>query len=511
MKSDPHAKSLASLVSSSIHLLINNDETNLHRKNHETHPITFDHFNPASALTHSSYFLTNQIHSLPNTKSVTYMALNHVITIDQETVLMNTQMKQSPKLLKKSAGKSSCCIFRVPKSLVEIKKEAYQPQIVSIGPYHYGAKHLEMIQEHKWRYLNDMITRTSKSLGVFMNIVVSMENEIRECYSESIDRYSSNEVAKMMVLDGVFLIELFRKVGNLVDIQQDDPIFKMVWVFPFLLRDLLRIENQIPFFVLQKLFDESKPDTRRDNTRTIQSLILKFFSYVVDRKPEAVLTQFENIDGKHLLDFVRKSFIGTKDRNSRVDGTNEPSFKLIQPATKLVIAGVKFKVNQQAESFLDIKFQDGLLLIPQINMDDFYSSFLLNCMAFEQCYFHCSKDITSYVVFMGCLMNTSADVDLLSQSKIIENYFGTDKEIAKFFNDVGKDIVFDKKTNYLRGLFVELNEYCKNGWHVNWAGFKHTYFESPWAAVSAFAAFMLLSLATLQTFYTVFPYYHKRD
>ncbi|PWA55721.1 hypothetical protein CTI12_AA425290 [Artemisia annua] len=420
---------------------------------------------------------------------------------------MANQMKESPKLLRKLAGKDSCCIFRLPQSIVEINKEAYRPRIVSIGPYHYGNKDLNMIQEHKWRFLNDLITRSRKTLGEFMNMMVSMDKEIRESYSESIDQFSAKELAKMMVLDGVFLIELFRKVGKLVNTHQDDPIFRMVWVSPFLMRDLLKIENQIPFFVLQKLFDASSTNI---DTRPLRALILEFFNYLVDRQQE-VLHKYENQEGKHLLDFFRKSFIKNENENhvaSRaiVEKSNHPaSLKLIPPATKLVIAGVKFKANPQAESFLDIKFQNGLLLIPQINMDDFYSSFFLNCVAFEQCYSHCSKDITTYVVFMGCLMNTSTDVGLLSEKKIIENYFGTDKEIAKFFKNVGKDVAFDTRNNYLIGLFSELNSYCKNGWHVGFAGFKHTYFSSPWAAISALAASMLLILAALQTFFTIFP------
>ncbi|KAM0024838.1 hypothetical protein Hdeb2414_s0022g00620241 [Helianthus debilis subsp. tardiflorus] len=441
------------------------------------------------------------------------MDRNHVITIDKKEVdNMMTQIRKQPRLLNRLAGHTSCCIFRVPQSLVEINKEAYQPRIVSIGPYHYGNKDLEMIQEHKGRFLDNMITRTGKSLSVFVDIIVPLDKEIRESYSEYID-LGSNELAKMMVLDGVFLIELFRKVGKLVDTHPDDPIFKMAWVSPFLMRDILRIENQIPFFVLQKLYEASKRD---DLDRTLQSLILEFFNYMVDRKPN-VLSEYANCDGKHLLDFFRKSFITTKyDRNSvdpqtTTDETINPSLKLIKPATKLVTTGVKFKANHEAESFLDIEFKNGLLLIPQINMDDFYSSFFLNCMAFEQCYHHCSKDITTYVVFMGCLMRTSADVSLLSEKKIIENYFGTDKEISKFFNEVGKDVAFNIKNNYLKDLFVELNEYCKNGLRVTWAEFRHNYFGSPWITISAIAAFMVLFLTALQTVYTLISYYHKKD
>ncbi|XP_076887074.1 UPF0481 protein At3g47200-like isoform X1 [Bidens hawaiensis] len=436
------------------------------------------------------------------------MNQNHAITIDQEEVkIMMTEIKRPPKLLNKLAGGSSCCIFRVPRSLVEIKKEAYEPQIVSIGPYHFGNKDLEMIQEHKGRFLDDMLTRTGKSLDVFMNIIVSMDKQIRASYSESID-LGPNDLAKMMVLDGVFLIELFRKVGKLVSTHKDDPIFKMGWVSSFLVRDLLKIENQIPFCLLQNLFEESKDN----NTRTLQSLILEFFNYAVDRQP-TVLEKYKNLDGKHLLDIFRKSFINTKDKNSiypeAVVGTNNLSYTVPRPATKLDVSGVKFKANNQADSFLDIEFHDGLLLIPQINMDDFYGSFFLNCVTFEQCYSDCSKHFTTYIVFMGCLLNTSSDVSLLSQNDIVVNYFGSDKDVAKFFKAVGKDIPFNIKNSYLKGVFRELDDYCRNGLLVRWAEFKHTYFGSPWVTVSAIAAFMLLSLAFVQTFYTVFPYYHS--
>ncbi|KAJ9554752.1 hypothetical protein OSB04_009366 [Centaurea solstitialis] len=430
---------------------------------------------------------------------------SHVITIDQEVENMKTQMRKSPKLLHKYAGKESCCIFRVPQSLVEINKEAYQPRIVSIGPYHYGSKDLEMIQEHKWRFLDDFISRTGKSLESLLRSMVSMENKIRESYSESIEHIRSNDLAKMMVLDGVFLIELFRKVGKLIPTEQDDPIFKMVWMSPFLMRDLLRIENQIPYFVLQELFDESPI---KDKPCTLPSLILEFFNYAVDR-PKEVLKRYEKLEGKHLLDFFRKSFIKPSTTVNVNEKSDKLSLKLIQPATKLLVAGVKFKQNKNTNSFLDIEFRKGVLWIPQINMDDFYTSFFLNGMAFEQCYSKCSKEITTYVVFLGCLINNSLDVGLLSGSKIIENYFGTDKELVKFFNNVGKDVAFDIKDNYLKGLFVEVDEYCKNGWHVTWAGFRHRYFESPWASISAAAALALLLLAFLQTLYTIYPYYHK--
>lgn len=84
-------------------------------------------------------------------------------------------------------------------------------------------------------------------------------------------------------------------------------IFKMVWVSPFFMRDLLKIENQIPYFVLQKLFEESRTEI---DTRTLPSLILSFFNHAVDR-PTKVLERYVNLEGRHLLDLFRKSFIRT--------------------------------------------------------------------------------------------------------------------------------------------------------------------------------------------------------
>lgn len=544
------------------------------------------------------------------------MDRNRVITINRQVEIINAQMQRllEPHHIVDDDGSSSC-IFRVPQSLLEINKEAYQPQIVSIGPYHDG-KDLPMIKEHKWRYLNGLIKKTDAPLKSLLNSIVSMEKKIRQSYSETI-LHCSEDLAIMMVLDGVFLIEFFRKFGKMNHEHQNDPIFQMVWVIPFLMRDFLRIENQIPFFVLQELFDESQ--TEKD-VCTLPSLILKFFNYGALR-PKEVLSKYVDLKGEHvhLLDFFRKSFlikktdapIGNGTPSHVVDRPNqdacpermsddtsieviEPeemelikntaaligietsnddtsfevrlateseleetmmcvqtactgiefetsdddtsivsiqpakmhlkktvadnsSFESIQPATKLVVAGVKFKKKNKAKSFLDIKFKKGVLFIPQINLDDFYTHFILNGMIFEQCYSNCSKDITTYIVFLGCLINTSMDVGLLSDRKIIQNYLGTDEELVKFFNNVVKYVAFDVKDNYLIHVFKDINGYCDDWWQQKknagrgrWNEFKHTYFESPWTFISAFAAFVLLCLTTAQTFYTIYPYYYER-
>ncbi|XP_050123847.1 UPF0481 protein At3g47200-like [Malus sylvestris] len=473
-------------------------------------------------------------------------AANHI----QATTSLDRRIEETKWLLHPSSGNSSCCIFRVPQHLSEINKKACQPHIVSIGPCHYGDTRLEMMQQHKWRFLRDLLARTPSNgprLDHYRQVVESMEESIRGCYSETID-LSSHDLVEIMVLDGLFTVELFCKVGRkspsdpddlarLSPSDPDDPIFNLAWVFPNLICDLLRLENQIPFFVLQKLFDESKA-SREDSESSLAKLALEFFNHAVER------TDISTTEEKHLLDLLRLSFIpkpydqspqgqarnirpliqlirsakkplqGTRKavkkfvagiKSKTRKGNTSSSIEFIQSAEKLYLAGIKFK-TRDAMSFLDIRFLKGVLEIPRIVLDDLRTDLLMNFVAFEQCYFHCSKHVITYAAFMSCLIRTPADVSFLCDKKIIENYLGTDEEAADFFKNLGKDVPFDIDDSYLCELFKDVNEYHRNIWHVRWAGLRFKYFSTPWSFLSAVAAVVLLLLTAIQVFLAWYAY-----
>jgi hypothetical protein len=56
---------------------------------------------------------------------------------------------------------------------------------------------------------------------------MEVEKDARECYVEAIDYINPEQLVKILVIDGCFLIELFRKKANLVPREEDDPIFTM--------------------------------------------------------------------------------------------------------------------------------------------------------------------------------------------------------------------------------------------------------------------------------------------
>ncbi|CAB4287613.1 unnamed protein product [Prunus armeniaca] len=411
-------------------------------------------------------------------------ATNNILT----TISLEQRIKETKWLLHPSAGNSSCCIFRLPQYLLEINKKAYQPHIVSIGPYHYGDTHLDMMQQHKWRFLRDLLVRTPSpgpNLDDYRQVVASMEEDIRQCYSETIN-LCGQDLVEVMVLDGLCTIELFCKVRRLSPSDPDDPIFNLAWIFPDLIRDLLRLENQIPFVVLQTLFDKSK-SSREDSNSSLAQLALEFFSFAVER-PEEVIKQHFSVEAKHLLDLLHLSFIPEPHHRSPQNQNPKvilPLVQLIQMAKKPLAGILKASTRNTLKKFLG---RIKLKIMRKGNTSPLH--------------------ITTYAASMSCLISTPGDAAFLSDKNIIENYLGTDEEVAHFFKNLGKDVPFDIDDGYLCKLFKDVYKYHRNIWHVRWAGFRFKYFDTPWSFLSAVAAVVLLLLTAIQAFFAVYDYFN---
>ncbi|KAK4785389.1 hypothetical protein SAY86_002078 [Trapa natans] len=251
--------------------------------------------------------------------------------------------RNPPTLLSLTAGQDSCCIFRVPPSLVDINRKAYQPHIVSIGPFYHGGRQFLMIQQHKLRFLGDLLARNRRvSISNLFMTISAMEESIRRSYSETL-KFNSPELIEMMVLDLLavanlllmlclvsnflslnqfrcFIIELFFRAAKKAPFDPSDPLFNVQWVLPCLLRDLLRIENQIPYSVLQALF--SLCDANANGT-SLAGLALMSFNYMFQR-PTRVLEKYYDREGKHLLDLFRQTFVLASQFSSEVPSVSPP-------------------------------------------------------------------------------------------------------------------------------------------------------------------------------------------
>ncbi|KAF2571311.1 hypothetical protein F2Q70_00005677 [Brassica cretica] len=381
--------------------------------------------------------------------------------------------------------------------------QSIQPKIVSIGPYHHGKEHLKMAEQHKRRFLKFLVAKMQEN-GTdpqeLVNAVSTLEGDIRGSYSEDLG-YESEKLVEMMVLDGCFILTLFLIVsGKVVYTNLDDPIFRMPWILPSIRADLLLLENQVPYVLLQTLFETSNLVTNS----CLNELAFEFFDYSL-QKPETFWAKHYSLEAKHLLDLIRKTFVPVTCQRSIKEANGFLGFVL--SAKKLHLRGIKFKPRMNTDSILDIRFSNGVLHIPPVVMDDFTATVFLNCVAFEQLYADSSNHITSYVAFMACLINEESDAAFLSERRILENYFGTEEEVSRFYKSIGKDVAFDLERSYLAKVFEGVNEYSSKGFHVHCAEFVHTHFDSPWTFASSFAALLLLMFAALQVFFAAYSYF----
>ena len=92
-----------------------------------------------------------------------------------------------------------------------------------------------------------------------MCIIRDNEETIRSFYAETVlGRLHDNDFVKMILMDSIFILELFLR--NYYRIwESDDPKAADQWMTPLLMLDLLLVENQLPFFVLEILFTLAFP------------------------------------------------------------------------------------------------------------------------------------------------------------------------------------------------------------------------------------------------------------
>ncbi|XP_059462724.1 UPF0481 protein At3g47200-like [Corylus avellana] len=412
------------------------------------------------------------------------------------------------------------CIFRLPERFKNINGKSYEPQMVSIGPYHRGKPHLQIMEEFKWQCLAYFLKRPH-DLNLYMANLLPLEMRARNCYSETINNLTKSEFLEIMLLDGCFILELLRFLYSveIEDIRevQSHPLARMGRLKLLkIYKDLLLLENQIPSFVLLQLFQLSRMAWSWGHTDRAFSFIgIKVFSAILGIRYSGDKSRF-NGSFLHLLDMVRSIFIPPdheailqdRDEGFPLEYWYKP-FNTIPSVSKLRHAGIK--VNPRKDCFLVAEFLNGAIEMPNIILNDLMCSLLVNCVAFEQSYNNSSKHFSVYALFLDCLVNTVGDVEYLCDRRVIDNYIGTNLDAAGFINILGKDLTFDIDYFNLWSLFFNVNEYYRNRLNRHWTSFRREYFNKPWLWISALVALVLFVLTFLQTFFTIYAYVHPKN
>ncbi|KAF3447147.1 hypothetical protein FNV43_RR12327 [Rhamnella rubrinervis] len=387
-----------------------------------------------------------------------------------------------------------CCIYKVPVRLRCVKEKVYTPQGVSNGPLHHGKDDLKAMEEHKMRYLWDYIQRTNVSLEDYINIVKQSEPKLRSCYAETI-RFSSDEFLKIILVDSAFIIEvLLRDCIEEFQKEKHDRIFDKPWMLVDVTDDLILLENHLPFFILEDLFDPNKIKLHPTHMEefSIIELSYKFFtSWMHLEGTEENLKKMSSTTIQHFVDFLRNLFVPANPREG------EECERLGIPSmTEQDQAGVKFKVCS-SKNILDIHFENGILEIPKLTIYGDTEMTIRNLVAFEECHYH-ETYLNEYVVIMDCLVNTSKDVELLVNYGIVENWLGDNSDASTMINKLRDGVLTKTDCFHFANIFKDLNAYYNTSWHKWKTNLKQNYFNTPWAIVSVIAAVLGIVLTIIQ-------------
>nr|XP_043618039.1 UPF0481 protein At3g47200-like [Erigeron canadensis] len=502
----------------------------------------------------SQYIATSAAHILPESTTLVCDSDSDLKTFLHEK-LNNAQLPKQTCIIRPS-------IYKVPDRLRSVEPKAYEPNLVSIGPYnHYHHRadghHLGAMESTKWDFFHRLFDPRKPdrpNLDAVVGGLEEVEKKARGCYSEDLSNFESNQFNQMMLLDSCFIIELLRETKE-VDFRKKSIHIKR-WMLPVLQRDLIMLENQLPLFVLNKVYDLTggcrdvnnnimgleklaleffgpmiyrdldlqTPDTqvpkKKDvNNKGLKELALQFFKSMFYRdldtpnnnssSKQAHGEQKAEVPKKihpdHFLELLRASICPTEVNPKKLFGSTtdlkESAVKephMFRSTTDLKESGVKVKKAENCQP-LEVTFEKGVLRIAPVNMDDYKFTVFRNMVAYEQCHFGCKPYVTAYIFFIDRLINSAEDIELLHYAGVMQHTLGGNKKAAKLVNELCKEVAGAEDDSYLHNVLWKINCYCNDGWNQKRAKLKHEYFYNVWVSLSTFAAIVLIYLAIVQT------------
>ncbi|KAI3909422.1 hypothetical protein MKW92_048898 [Papaver armeniacum] len=383
-------------------------------------------------------------------------------------------------------------IFIIPTYIRRRKKDAYEPKMVSIGPYHYGKPALEPMQFHKERALIHFINRSrkNKTIQPYIDALTEVVDKLRKCYEEvdQIRKWKDDEFVKLMLLDGVFLYEflnVFKSNQASRDYAKIDPIFGdrgHNLNYNYVMEDLLLLENQIPYQVLHTLLTVSEGHNPEGVKNILSSLMMAPQDY----------------DGHHLLDMYIKGMLG--ERNNQ-----QPNSNIKVAASKLDLLGIKFR---KVGTYSDIKFdpKEKTLSLPSIVINQHTVPRFFNSKAYEL-RSGTNKDLNSYIHLVDFLIQSTDDVSSLRSQGIIISSMAKDEDVVEVMKELTKDTVpgdVDYKSANIVKEVIAYYEAKEGKLSTLWL-----WLSNNWASV-VFAGILLYTLTGIQAVYSALSFHHHK-
>lgn len=518
-------------------------------------------------------------------------------------------------------GTNSCSIRKVPQHIREVDGNAYEPIVLSIGPYHHGSHSLREMEREKWKCLHYILRLDCKiTLQDYIRTIFNLEKQARSSYHEDI-KMDKKRFVQMLLLDACFIlvkvdgtvISGMQSVGphsastsgqivkecvdkmtitsheavNRQSIEHESAVAKNLlhgieltvhgkhmerhndhnkyghhdqyphdqntvgdWHANFVWHDLFLLENQMPFFVTETVYEfavrkgiTNAPPLREKMCECVQDILRHFPHGIQDS--DRLMNFHHMLHLCHMYFRPTEKFVNSHGYQSKVRyfhhlihwgqtyfcvgrNTEETEQQLLpiqqknflqagqlpsrwRQAVQYHEAGVQLKRREYSSysqhSLLDVRFKNGIIEVPFLPIDENTESLFKNLIAFEQTDSQFGNDVTAYIAFMSQLLSTPADATLLAERGIIVHMLDSDDEVSALFVRLTKDISFDFGSGYyLQYLCRILEAHYQNRLNrwMAWLWQKH--FSNPWLALAVLAGVIVLFCTIVQTLFTVLAY-----
>ncbi|XP_034708305.1 UPF0481 protein At3g47200-like isoform X2 [Vitis riparia] len=329
-------------------------------------------------------------------------------------------------------------------------KKFYEPRLISIGPYHHGKPDLHEGEMIKRLCAKKFLADSNQDIEALYTKIESNIEAVRTCYDNiQPNEYDDEALARMMLLDGCFLLEFVcgkdrKKVLRSHQINFAEP-------------DLFLLENQLPFGVLKLIFEGA--NLEGPVKKEMKKFVIRTMELEEDEEDE---------EPSHLLALLRSALVGKSepkqerqpDKKGKSSSSSGGDGRFCCPRKKGKQRGIRqsfrnikelkaagIHLRKSRTSFLrDISFNSyyfrGYLNLPPIIVDDSTKSRFLNIVAYEMCP-DAPDDyrVTSYLRFLYGLIDHADDVKELRSKHILVNRLGRDEDVARIFNEIANDVV----------------------------------------------------------------------
>ncbi|CAN6198187.1 unnamed protein product [Urochloa humidicola] len=383
-------------------------------------------------------------------------------------VAMEERMHKTTERIQSHVAMMQTRIHRFPRGLRGIGGEDdhyIAPSVVSIGPYHHGLPHLQDMEEVKHAAAHRFCGDADRPAKEVYERILSLAGDARHCYATddpAVARLSDAELAAMLFLDGCFLLQYMAN--------SEDAMFASCNLSSgqAILKDMMLLENQIPWLVLDALTEFLYVDVRR----FVADIGDKFFP---KEKDSGWMIRFQmflmkccrqrrvpagrggesrgqcqcqcqsTISDKpaHLLGLLRFSQLQSMPSEVRAYQAGSSSL-LSSSAVELAQIGVKLAASTAGwlgDMSLRKRLVLGELSLSPLFLNDVTACWLVNMAALEAC---AAWDldgfvVSSYLSVVAMLMDRKEDVHELRSKGVLRSFFSNTQTLA-FFKGLGRHL-----------------------------------------------------------------------